>query len=142
MVTIIPSYMYSIFAALIVGTIIVSSCSVAMLNLRTEAEKRQLFNVDEYVATQSLILATHVTEEGQNSTQFLDLPTQIGNREYSISLANDSFGAWVESGFGASVNGSIQISIPADIAASGTYVSGWGRAVLQCCYQNQTITLT
>ena len=69
MVTIIPSYMYSIFAALIVGTIIVSSCSLSMVNVKNEAENQQLANVDEYVAAQSLTLITHVTEDGQNATQ-------------------------------------------------------------------------
>ena len=142
MVTIIPSYVYSIFAALIVGTIIVSSCSLSMVNLRNEAENQQLTNVDEYVAAQSLTLITHVTEDGQNTTQFLDLPSQIGNQEYSICLANDSSSAWVESGFGATVQSQPQIYIPAEINASGTFVSGWGRAFLQCYCENQTITLT
>ncbi len=141
MVTIIPSYVYSIFAALIVGTIIVSSCSFSMVNLRGVADNRQLVNIDEYVAAQSLILVTHVTQEGQNVTQFLTLPTQIGNHEYSIAIANDSSSAWVESGFGSIVKNQPEISIPANVAASGTYISGWGRAVLQCYRQNQTITL-
>ena len=142
MVTIIPGYMYSIFAALIVGAIIVSSCSLSMVNVKNEAENQQLANVDEYVAAQSLTLITHVTEDGQNATQFLDLPSQIGNQEYSISIANDSSSAWVESGFGAAVQSQPQIYIPAEINASGTFVSGWGRAFLQCYYENQTVILT
>jgi len=141
MVTIIPSYMYSIFAALIVGTIIISSCSLSMVNLKNEAENQQLANIDEYVAAQSLTLITHVTQDGQNTTQFLDLPSQIGNKEYSISLANDSSSAWVESGFGTAVQSQPQIYIPAEIFASGTFVSGWGRAFLQCYYENQTVFL-
>ncbi len=142
MVTIIPSYIYSIFAALIVGTIIVSSCSLSMINIKNEAESQQLANIDEYVAAQSLTLITHVTEDGQNTTQFLDLPSQIGNQEYSICIANDSSSAWVESGFGAAVQSQPQIYIPAEISASGTFISGWGRAFLQCYYQNQTVILT
>ena len=142
MVTIIPSYVYSIFAALIVGTIIVSSCSVSMVNVRNEAENQQLANIDEYVAAQSLTLITHVTEDGQNTTQFLNLPSQIGNHEYSIRIANDSSSAWVESGFGTAVQSQPQIYIPAEVTASGTFISGWGRAFLQCYYQNQTVTLT
>ena len=142
MVTIIPSYIYSIFAALIVGTIIVSSCSLSMVNIKNEAESQQLANIDEYVAAQSLTLITHVTEDGQNTTQFLDLPSQIGNQEYSICIANDSSSAWVESGFGAAVQSQPQIYIPAEISASGTFISGWGRAFLQCYYQNQTVILT
>ncbi|MGD0204580.1 MAG: hypothetical protein ABSC20_11845 [Candidatus Bathyarchaeia archaeon] len=142
MVTIIPSYVYSIFAALIVGAIIVSSCSLSMVNVKNEAESQQLANIDEYVAAQSLTLITHVTEDGQNATQFLDLPSQIGNQEYSICIANDSSSAWVESGFGAAVQSQPQIYIPAEINASGAFVSGWGRAFLQCYYQNQIVTLT
>jgi len=143
MVTIIPGYMYSIVAALIVGTIIVSSCALAMTSLRNNAINQQLANVDEYVATQSLILINHVTENGQNATQILDLPTAIGNQEYWVSLAGDSSSAWVESGFGSAViQSQPQIYIPANAAASGVYVSGWGMAVLQCCFQNQTVILT
>jgi len=142
MVTIIPGYVYSIFAALIVGAIIVASCSLSMVNLKNEAENQQLANVDEYVAAQSLALVTHVTEDGQNATQFLNLPSQIGDEEYSISIANDSSIAWVESGFGATVQNQPQIYIPVEINASGTFVSGWGRAFLQCYYQNQIVTLT
>ena len=142
MVTIIPGYVYSIFAALIVGTIIVASCSLSMINVKNEAESQQLANVDEYVAAQSLTLITHVTEDNQNTTQFLDLPSQIGNQEYSISITNDSSSAWVESGFGATIQNQPQIYIPAEINASGTFVSGWGRAFLQCYYQNQIVTLT
>ena len=142
MVTIIPGYVYSIFAALIVGAIIVSSCSLSMVNVKNEAESQQLANIDEYVAAQSLTLITHVTEDGQNATQFLDLPSQIGNQEYSICIANDSSSAWVESGFGAAVQSQPQIYIPAEINASGAFVSGWGRAFLQCYYQNQIVTLT
>ena len=89
------------FAALIVGTIIVSSCSLSMVNMKNEAVNQQLTNVDEYVATQSLTLITHAIEDNQNATQFLDLPSQIGNQEYWISIANDSSSAWVESGFGS-----------------------------------------
>lgn len=143
MVTIIPGYMYSIFAALIVGTIIVTSCAVAMTNLKNEATNQQLSNVDEYVATQSLTLINKVNENGQNATQVLDPPTSIGNQEYWISLANDSSSAWVESGFGSfTVQSAPEIYIPADVAASGAYVSGWGSAILQCYIQNQTVTLT
>src|SRR5208283_3107525 len=141
MVTIIPGYVYSIFAALIVGAIIVSSCSLSMVNVRNEAENRQLANIDEYVAAQSLTLVTHVTQDGQNTSQFLNLPTQIGNHEYSICIANDSSSAWVESGFGAAVQSQPQIYIPAEINASGTFISGWGRPVLQCYIEHQIVTL-
>ena len=143
MVTLIPGYIYSILAAVIVGTIVVSSCTLMLASLKSEALSQQLANVDEYVAAQSLNLVNHVTENGQNATQILNLPTEIGNRAYWISINNDGSNAWVESGFGATAIGSRpQIYIPADVAASGTFVSGWGSATLHCVYQNQTVTLT
>jgi hypothetical protein len=112
-----------------------------MVNIRTEAENQQLANVDQYVAAQSLNLIAQVTEDGQNITQFLDLPSQIGNQEYSLCLANDSYSAWVGSGFGTTVQDQPQIWIPAQIDASGTFTSGWGRPFLQCNCENQTVTL-
>ncbi len=143
MVTIIPGYMYSIFAALIVGTIIVTTCSLAMVNLRDESASQQLCNIDEYVATQSLTLINQVTQNGQNITEFLNLPSQVGNQEYWIYLANDSSSGWVESGFGAAaIQSQQQLCVPANVAASGTFVSGWGRPLLQCYWVNQTVRLT
>jgi len=146
MVTIIPGYVYSLFAALIVGTIIVSSCTLSMVNIKNQADNQQLTNIDEYVATQSLTLITQTTQDNQNTTQFLNLPSQVGNQEYWIcltSLTNDSSGVWVASGFGATVNlNQPQICIPANVVVSGSFVSDWGRAFLQCCYVNQTVTLT
>ena len=143
MVTIIPGYMYSIIAALVVGTILVSTCSLAMVNLRNESASQQLRNIDEYVATQSLNLINQAAENDQNITEFLNMPSNIGNREYWICIGNDSSGAWVESGFGATaILGQSQLRIPVNVAASGTFVSGWGRPLLQCYWVNQTVCLT
>ena len=143
MPTIIPSYVYSLFAAIIVGSIIVYACSLSTLNIRNEAANQQLSNIDEYVATQSLTLLTHTTEDNQNSTQFLDIPSQVGNQPYWIRIANDSSSAWVESGFGTNVTSSQpRIYIPAKVDASGIFISGSGRPLLQCHFENQTVTLT
>ena len=143
MVTIIPGYMYSIFAALIVGTIIVTTCSFAMVNVRNESANQELGNIDEYVAAQSLTLINQVAQSGQNVTEFLNLPSQVGNQEYWVRLANDSTSGWVESGFGtAAIQSLQQLNIPADFSASGTFLSGWGRPFLQCYFANQTVCLT
>jgi len=143
MVTIIPSYLYSIFAALIVGSIIVASCSLSIANIKNAAENKQLANIDEYIAAQSLTLITHVAEGAQNATQFLNLPSQVGNQEYWVYIANDSSSAWIESGFGTTITqNQPQTYIPAEVSASGAFVSSWGRPVLQCYFENQTVTLT
>jgi hypothetical protein len=143
MPSIIPGYVYSLFAALLVGAIIVYSCSLASLNIKNQATNQQLKNIDEYVAAQSLTLLSHKTADNQNATQFLDIPSQIGNQIFWIEVSNDSSGAWVESGFGTTVTSSeLQVTIPAAVAASGIFISGSGRAVLQCNFENQTATLT
>ena len=143
MPTIIPGYVYSLFAALVVGTIVVSSCSLSTVNIRNEAQDQQLANVDKYVATQGLTLLTNVVEDNQNVTQFLEIPSQIGNQRFWIRIINDSSSSWVESGFGTTAfQSDRRIYIPADITASGIFVSGSGRAVLQCSRVNLTISLT
>ena len=143
MPSIIPSYVYSLFAALIVGTIIVCSCSLLTLNIKNEAEQQQLTNLSKYVATESLNLLSYSTEDNHNTTHFLNLPSQIGNQIYWIQISNDSFSAWVESGFGLTVTSSrAHVSIPINILASGTFISSYGRAFLQCTSENQTTTLT
>lgn len=143
MPSIIPGYVYSIFAALLVGAIIVYSCSLSTLNVKNQANNQQLKNIDEYVAAQSLTLLSRTTENNQNTTQFLDIPSDIGNQRFWIRLSNDSSGAWVESGFGTTARSNDpQMKIPAHVDASGTFVSGSGRARLQCHLENQIATLT
>jgi hypothetical protein len=143
MPSIIPGYVYSIFAALIVGAIILYACSIATLNVKNQASAQQLKNIDEYVATQSLTLLSHTTIDNQNTTQFLDIPSSIGNQRFWIHITNDSSCAFVESGFGTTVNSNnLQMSIPASVEASGSFISGSGRAKLQCSFENQTATLT
>jgi hypothetical protein len=143
MPTIIPSYVYALFAAVIVGAIIVYSCSLVALNIKNQASTQQLRNIDEYVATQSLMTLSRTTEDNQNTTQFIDVPSQVGNQIFWIQISNDSSGAWVESGFGTTVTSSdLHIDIPAEVNASGIFISGSGRAILQCHFVEQTATLT
>jgi hypothetical protein len=143
MPSIIPGYVYSLFAALIVGSIVVYSCSIATLGMENQANKQQLSNIDRYVAAQGLSLLSHTTHENQNSTQYLDIPTAIGNQRFWIQIINDSRGAYVESGFGATPNPTdVRVEIPAGVVASGSFVSGSGRPLLQCRFENQVATLT
>jgi hypothetical protein len=142
MPSIIPGYLYSIFASLIVGALIVVSCSAAMTHIRNEAVTQQLTNIDKYVAAQSLMLIAHTTQNGQNSTQAIQIPSQIGNERFWIRLTNDTSGGWVTSGFGVNINqNGSHVSIPAAVAASGTFVSGSGRPILSCYLQDNVINL-
>lgn len=143
MPSIIPTYVYSLFAALMVGIIIVCTCSVVTAGVKSNADTQQLTNINEYIATQSLIMLSQTTCENQNITQTLDIPSQVGNQRFWIRITNDSQTAWVESGFGPTVLTSDErVEMPAKVAASGSFVSGSGRAILECHYENQIATLT
>lgn len=142
MPSIIPSYVYSIFAALIVGTIIVSTVSLSMSNIKIEAENQQLTNIDQYITAQILNIVSQM-KNNQVSTEQLSLPPQIGDQIYWVNIANNSAGAWVQAGYGITVNpNQPKAYIPAHIAASGYFVSSYGRAVLECYIENQTVILT
>jgi hypothetical protein len=143
MPTIIPGYVYSLFAALIVGVIVVYSCSIATLSIKADADAQQLKNIEQYVAAESLTLISHTTEESQNSTRYLDIPSQIGNQRFWIQLTNDSSTAWVTAGLGVIIlsNDTHEV-LPAKVEASGGFISGSGRAVLQCQFEDGFVALT
>ena len=141
--TIIPSYVYSLFAALVVGSIIIYACNASVSGIRNDANTQVLQNIDQYVAAQSLNLLAHTTETGQNTTQYLEVPANLGGQRFWVQIGKDASSAWVKSGFGTEVFASqTRVSIPADVVASGTYVSGSGRPYLQCSLQGEVFTLT
>jgi hypothetical protein len=143
MPSIIPSYVYTLFASLIVGTIVVSACSLSTLNVKTEAENQQLTNIAEYVAAESMDLISHATSENLTSTLHLNVPQLIGNKMYWIQIANDSARTWVEAGFGTTVHSSEQRTyMPMEASATGIYTSSSGVATLECYSDSAGIHLT
>ena len=113
------------------------------MNMKNEALSQQLTNINEYVATQSLALINEATWNNQNTTQILDLPSQVGNQVYWISIVGNSSNPSVQSGLGntAVVSQQSGVAIPARVSASGVYTSASGRALLQCTVKNQIVTL-
>lgn len=143
MPSIIPSYIYTLFASIIVGTIVICACSLSTLNVRNEAEEQQLLNVAEYISTESLAVVSHAKTENSTSTLRLNVPSLIGDKRYWIQIANDSLRAWVEAGFGTIAQSSEhRIYIPAEVSASGTYISGSGAAILACYSDSSGVHLT
>ncbi|MCW4003119.1 MAG: hypothetical protein NWE95_04310 [Candidatus Bathyarchaeota archaeon] len=143
MPSIIPGYVYSLFAALVVGTIIVAACSAQTLGIKNDALNQQLTNIDEYVAVQSLTLLSQTSGNNYSAKQYLEIPSHIGNQIFWIRIANDSSRAWVESGFGTNATTSqLCVYIPASVVASGTFISNSGRALLSCHFENQIAILT
>lgn len=143
MPSIIPSYIYTLFASIIVTTIVISACGLSTANLKQEAERQQLSNIAEYVATESLELVSRAAAENLTSTIHLNVPQLIGNQRYWIQIANDSAKTWVEAGFGTTVVSSEKLAyIPTEVAASGTYISGSGAAILECFSDSSGVQLT
>jgi phosphodiesterase/alkaline phosphatase D-like protein len=143
MPSMIPSYVYTLFASIIVGTIVISACGLSTANLKHEAEKQQLSNISEYVATESLELISHATAENLTSTLHLNVPSLIGNQRYWIKIANDTAKSWVEVGFGTTAISSEQRTyIPSAVNASGTYTSGSGAAIVECYADSAGVHLT
>ena len=132
MPSIIPSYIYTLFASIIVGTLIITACGLSSANVKSEAEKQQLANIAEYVATKSLELASNAPADNLTLTSTLDIPALIGSQRYWIQITNDSQQSWVQVGFGtAALSSAQQLNMPFFVKASGVYISGSGPALLQ-----------
>jgi hypothetical protein len=141
--SIIPSYIYTLFASIIVGSLIVCTCGLSTLNMRHEAEEQQLSNIAEYVATKSLELISYAITDNLTSTLSLNVPSLIGNQIYWIQLANDSSKTWVEVGFGATATSSEQRAyVPLAVSASGSFISSSGVAFLECYSGASGVCLT
>ncbi|MGD6934892.1 MAG: hypothetical protein ACQCN5_11865 [Candidatus Bathyarchaeia archaeon] len=143
MPSIVPSYVYVLFALVIVGTIIIGACGVSILEIKNNADKQQLSNIAEYVTAQSNKMILQATRDNANSTVYLNLPINVGYQKYWIQIENDTSKAWVTAGFGSIQTSSQQRTyLPADISASGVYTSYSGIAVLKCETDGSHVTLT
>jgi hypothetical protein len=140
--SIIPSYVYTLFASMIVGTLLIVAFAVSTVNIKNEAQEQQLKSLAEYVATKGCELIS-ATAAGKLAINFsLDIPSFIGNQRYWVQLTNDSSLTWVEIGYGTTPQlNEHRVSIPARASASGVYTSGSGIAVLQCYASSTEIYL-
>ena len=137
MPSIIPSYVYSLFATIIVGTLIIATSSLCVSNVKAQAETQQLSNVAGYVATESLQLLSNSAGVEFMSKVSIDVPASIGNQRFWIQLFNESSSAWVGAGIGINaVPSTLRVCIPSGVQASGVYVSGTGPAFLK--YQSNS----
>ena len=140
MPSILPSYVYTLFATMIVGSLLVVTFGLSTVNIKNEAEKQQLKTLSAYVATKSceLLSMTKTSRLAVNLT--LNLPSLVGNRRYWVRLGNDSYSAWVEVGYGTEPQSTEhRVPIPSDVSVSGEFIGGSGSALLEC-YTQDTAT--
>jgi hypothetical protein len=133
MPSIIPSYIYTLFAAVIVGTIAITSCALVTVNVKAAAEEQQLSNIANYVATQAMELAAVPPVSDFAASATVEVPALIGNQRYLIQIQNDQSQVWVQVNFGDLSEGSQgqRTQIPFNLNASGSYLSGSGPAFLK-----------
>ena len=143
MPSIIPSYVYTLFASIIVGTIIIATCGLSISNVRRQAEEQLLSNIANYVTSESMELLSKSQADNFTAATWLDLPSVIAGQTFWVQLKNDSATSWVNVGFGTSAEGmGHRTFIPSDISASGILTSDSGRALLQCTSDSAGIHLT
>lgn len=143
MPSIIPSYVYTLFASIIVGTIIITTCGWSISNLRRQAEEQQLANIASLVTSESMKLLSKVQADNFTAATWLDLPSVIAGQSFWVQLQNNSAAAWVSVGFGASAQETANRRfVPSDASASGSFTSDEGRALLQCYVDSEGTHLT
>jgi hypothetical protein len=136
--SIIPSYVYTLFACIIVGTILIGASTLSSINVKNEADMQELKNIADYVASTSFELVSSTETNNLTANLTLTIPAVVGNQRYWIQLDNDSFRSWVNIGFGTiPQQGGQRTYIRFKVAASGDYVSGAGTPVLRC-YNNES----
>jgi hypothetical protein len=137
MPSIIPSYVYTLFASMIVGSLLVVTFSLSTVNIKNEAEKQQLTGLSEYVATKSCELLSTIKTNRLAMNLTLNLPSLIGNQRYWVKLENDSYSAWVEVGYGTKPQSTEhRVPVPSDASSSGVFIGGSGSAILECYIQD------
>ena len=142
MPSIIPSYVYTLFACMIVGALLIGASSLSSIRVKNEADLQELKNIADYVATTSFELVSSTKTNNLTAKFILSIPAVVGNQRYWVQLDNDSFRCWVNIGFGTTPHsGGQQTYIPSNVAAFGDYVSGAGIPVLRCYNDGSAIYL-
>jgi len=137
MPSILPSYVYTLFASMIVGSLLIVTFSLSTVNIKNEAEEQQLKGLSEYVATKSCELLSTIKTNRLSVNFTLNLPSLIGNQRYWVKLENDSYSAWVEVGYGTKPQSTEhRVPVPSDASVSGEFIGGSGSAILECYTQD------
>jgi len=115
-----------------VGTLLIFSFNSYAATLRFIPETEQLNNLLNYVAAKATELITS-TRTGTITQFCLNLPIEIGNQPYWISLQNDTLQSWVIGGFGTdwNISSSYVVFLPGNSIATGHHLSVNGPAVLR-----------
>ena len=145
MPSIIPSYLYTFFALILVGTILIGTFGSFAVSLKQIPEEKMLKNIVDYVAAESMELINCVTTMSEEATvkAVLNIPSTINHKQYWLRLNTNSEYTFVEAGLGTiPTQARFKIYLPADVLASGEIIGGFGRALLICQRTDSGICLS
>jgi hypothetical protein len=142
MPSIIPSYVYTLFACMAVGALLIYAASVSSVSVTNEADLQELNNIAEFVAVKGYALASMTLINNLTANVVLNVPAAVGNQIYWLRLDNDTSSSWVSIGFGTvpQISGQ-QTYMPAKVFANGTFVSDTGMLVLKCYLEGSSTFL-
>ena len=135
MPSIIPSYLYTFFALILVGTILIGTFGSFAVSLKQIPEEKMLKNIVDYVAAESMELINCVTTMSEEAAvkAVLNIPSTINHKQYWLRLNTNSEYTFVEAGFGTiPTKARFKIYLPADVLVSGEIIGGFGKALLTC----------
>ena len=142
MPSIIPSYVYTLFACMVVGALLIMASSMSIANVKNQADLQRLRNIADSVATDALQIVSQVKTNNLTANLSLNIPISVGNQRYWLRLDNDTFRAWIDIGFGTNPTSSQQRTyIPSIVSAFGAFVSGAGFPGLRCYLNNSVVCL-
>lgn len=135
MPSIVPSYLYTFFAMMLVGILLIGTFNSFAVSLKQIPEEKMLRNILDYVAAKSIELINYVevSDEEATAETFLDLPSSINHKQYWLRLNTNSKYAFIEAGFGSTpTQARFKVYLLAGVSASGQVVGGFGKALLVC----------
>ncbi|MEM3580325.1 MAG: hypothetical protein QXH40_00430 [Candidatus Bathyarchaeia archaeon] len=129
-----PSYLYTFFAIIAVGSILLVSFMGYANAIRLSSEMGKLKDLVDLVAAKATELISLAKAANTTAEVFIQAPAAIGDRLYWLMLGNDSSMVWVEGGLGNTpiAEAGVRVYLPSTALAYGYYVSGYGAILLKC----------
>lgn len=139
-----PSYLYTFFATLAVGSILAFAFMNYAESIKISAEIKELRDLLNNVAAKVTELVNMVEEKDAVIEVSIQAPASIGGKKYWLRLMNESKKVWIEGYFGGSPfnNTYLKVYTPTDAIASGQYFGGYGAIILECKRINGQIVVT
>jgi type II secretory pathway pseudopilin PulG len=127
-------------ALAVVGALLVATVNSYTTTLKTASETEQLKNLLNQVATKGNELLTVAAATNCSTRVFIQLPATIGYQRYWIRAGNDSSSIWIEGALGqiTRIKAPNLVFLPQGASASGSFVGGYGSAVLES-YMNSSV---